>query len=263
MGNFNFYAPDRMPIERDKFLDLYSKRYYLCSEKLSGANGKAVGQNSKITEDEINKILKKGIRNEIDVVHILAWKIGKIKHKESQAQDKFVYAKDWKNAQNFDVKRYGKTFDMKQIAEFIVKYIGELERQATEDPQGVLNRLRDQNFSGLGSVYLITLLYFISRGKYPIYDRFAQMALYAICNNKKPGDIVEYNELPERQSRAFANVMNEDMKEYIRQMESVFGKTYRDSRKIDQALWVYGHLFKSEQKEFGKQFTCREENRNA
>ena len=147
---------------------------------------------------------KCGIKEKIDIVHILAWKIGKIKHKESDKTNRFQYAKDWRQAENFDVTRYGKAFDLDGIASFVASNIEELEREADENPQLVLDRLYGEHFYGLGPVYLLTLLYFISKGKYPIYDRFAQMALTAIHNDVKPGGIVNFKALS---GSAFSTIM--------------------------------------------------------
>lgn len=112
----------------------------------------------------------------------------------------FVYAKDWKNAERFEAYRYNRPLDIRTISEYIANNITRLEETAIEDPQKVLCELRDLNITGLGTVYLITLLYFISRGKYPIYDRFAWMAIQAICGDKKPGEAVAVTELPWKNS---------------------------------------------------------------
>ena len=54
---------------------------------------------------------------------------------------------------------------------------------------GVLEDLnkakREKGWKGLGTVYCITLLYFISMGKYPIFDQFADKALDVISQNKE------------------------------------------------------------------------------
>lgn len=235
-----FFYPDGTEIGKDEFIRYYSSCYYIGGEKIP-----RLSPNSHCTENEIDRLLKQGIKVKIDVVHILAWKLGKINHKESEKSGEFEYASDWKRAEDFDVARYGKPFEIERIAEFICDNIGELEGQSEKNAQTVLNRLRDEKFYGLGSVYLITLLYFISKGHYPIYDRFAQMALGAILKGVKPGDIVQYAELPEKSSRAFSGIMAHEMSEYIKQMHDVFKDEYMADRDIDRALWVYGHLFKT------------------
>ena len=236
MGIYSFYRPDGRQMGEDEFISYYGARYYI-----GGGGVPRSSPSSKYVEDTIDELLKCGIRNKIDVVHILAWKIGKIKHRESDEKGCFRYAEDWKRAENFDVTWRDKPFDLGGIAGFVASNIKELERQADENPQLVLDRLYGEHFYGMGPVYLLTLLYVISKGKYPIYDRFAQMALTAIHNDVKPGGIVNFKALS---GSAFSTIVKREMEEYIGQMERVFGEKYQDSRDIDRALWVYGHFFK-------------------
>ena len=67
-------------ISKEKFISIYSKSYFINEKRLV----KGVSQNSSYAESEIEKILKNGIKTELDIVHILAWKIGKINHKKAQ-----------------------------------------------------------------------------------------------------------------------------------------------------------------------------------
>ena len=136
-----------------------------------------------------------------------------------------------------DMARTARTID------FCERLGKELEKKAESDPQQVLCELRDLHINGLGTVYIITLLYFISHGQYPIYDRFAWKAIQAICDDTKPGDVIHASELPEKKSHAFDTVFDTYMNPYMDKLKSVFGSTYQESRDIDRALWVYGHKF--------------------
>lgn len=232
-----FCTLDGNEIDKSEFVEKYGNSYYRgCLRCIP-----RVGQSSRFVEDHIDTLLKNGIQKPLDVVHILAWKIGKIKHSESQ--DSFVYADDWKNAEQFVAYRYNRKFDIQTISEYIANNITQLEKNAENHPQQVLCELRDLHINGLGTVYIITLLYFISRGQYPIYDRFAWKAIQAICDDKKPGDIINASELPEKKSRAFDTVFDTHMISYMKKMDSVFGSAYQESRDVDRALWVYGHAF--------------------
>ena len=232
-----FYTLDGNEIDKSEFVEKYGNSYYRgCLRCIP-----RVGQSSRFVEDHIDTLLKNGIQKPLDVVHILAWKIGKIKHSESQ--DSFVYADDWKNAEQFVAYRYNRKFDIQTISEYIANNITQLEKNAENHPQQVICELRDLHINGLGTVSIITLLYFISRGQYPIYDRFAWKAIQAICDDKKPGDIINASELPEKKSRAFDTVFDTHMISYMKKMDSVFGSAYQESRDVDRALWVYGHAF--------------------
>ena len=232
-----FYTLDMEELTLPEFVTKYGNSYYTDQPRYIPR----VGQSSRAVEDTIDDLLKNGIKKPENVVQILAWKLGKIKHLESE--DHFVYAQDWKNAEQFEVYRYNQEFDIKTVAEYVVGNITRLEKEADTDPQKVICELRDLQIKGLGTVYLITLLYFISRGKYPIYDRFAMMAVQAICENKMPGDCVAISELPEKNSHTFQTVFEDYMIPFIKKLEDIFGAAYQESRDIDRALWVYGHAF--------------------
>ncbi len=230
------------------FVKEYSPSYFLSEKRIVPG----LHQSSKFIENEIEKILQNGIQTELDVMHILAWKIGKIRHKESQAQKFFIYHSDWESADKMNVKRYGKDMNIKPFVQKIIKNIHTLEKLVEEDePQAVLNELASylKETKGIGTVYLITLLFFISKGKYPIYDRYAIVAIKALKEELSPEhDTVQYSELPAKKSGKFKSVFADYMEDYIHDIESFCKKLYQTNRDIDRALWVYGHKFKLVQK---------------
>ena len=126
-----FYTLDGNEIDKSEFVEKYGNSYYRgCLRCIP-----RVGQSSRFVEDHIDTLLKNGIQKPLDVVHILAWKIGKIKHSESQ--DSFVYADDWKNAEQFVAYRYNRKFDIQTISEYIANNITQLEKNAENHPQQV------------------------------------------------------------------------------------------------------------------------------
>ena len=74
-----------------------------------------------------------------------------------------------------------------------------------------------------------------SKGKYPIYDRFAYKAIQAILNNHIPFDLI-----PEKNT--LNKNINDIYNEYLKKLQNIFPENFSE-RKVDQALWVYGHLF--------------------
>lgn len=94
--------------------------------------------------------------------------------------------------------------------------------------------------NGIGSVYVINLLFFLSSGEIPIYDQFAHKALVSLyvkefSNGKElisPYDIF-IGSAPDRKS---VNMYAE----YLRLLKKVFGYCNIE-RSLDRALWVYGH----------------------
>lgn len=234
----------------EKFVNDYSKDYFLSGKGLVPG----LSRSSEYVEKVITDILDKGIKTEPDVARILAWKIGKIRHKESEDNKKFIYASDWVNAEQLSATRYSKPFPLDTIAHDITSEITGLEKIAKEDPQGLLNTINKPEYRGMGSVYLVTLLYFLSKAEYPIFDQFAMKALSAIKGNTAPkvgekvGVEVEFIDLPDKQSKRFSNIMENEMAIYIGMLDEIFGDKWKTDRDIDRALWVYGHLFTGNKK---------------
>lgn len=211
-----FYYPNGEEIKKEIFLDFYSKCYYM--------------NNNVFVEDEIEKLLDKGKNNltEEDLFNILAWKIGKINHKKSNPDDGIIYYKDW-NKELLEAKIYKDSLD-KEFFSCIKKSLLEINGEELID---YINKLKDINH--LGPVYIVTLRYFSTKGKYPIYDRFAYKAIQAILNNHIPFDLIsEKNTLNKN--------INDIYNEYLKKLQNIFPENFSE-RKVDQALWVYGHLF--------------------
>lgn len=275
----NFFNPngDSMA-DAEAFIKYYNNCYFIgCGEKIPYKTDKgqkrSVGQNSCYAEKLVENILKKGFKKftDSDVALLLAWKIGKIKHSQSQKKKELVLHEDWQNVLGayspetlkFDkwngdpIKRYGDNssvvIDVKTIAAYLRSHGERLNGLVgSGQRQKAIDELNEQQWSGIGSVYLITLLYFVSNyqhpGACPIYDRFAMRALLAIKDNKAIGDSVECGELPDKNSKRFSKSIDKRMNDYIYLLKCVFGSEYKYNRDIDRALWVYGHLFKDSAK---------------
>lgn len=85
-------------------------------------------------------------------------------------------------------------------------------------------------------MYLITIIFFMSKGKYPIYDKFAHKAAQAIRDNKNPSE-VSVKSAPDKTSVSAVMRMYD---EYLCLLKDTIGTTEL-SREQDQSLWVYGH----------------------
>ena len=251
------FRPDGTMFEFDEdlFVEYYRNDYFLNKEdyKVSDLRNRS---NDNI-EEEIIKILKKGKGNRSydkrDIARILAWKIGFIDHKKSNTD--FVYQKYWTDLEqradkiNGVVKRgvrsNNEDFPIGRIAEYIVKNQDDLKRVANNSPRDFLNlfKIEERNkerFKGLGTVYILTLLYFLSGEKYPIYDKFAHKAAKAIVLDVNPREVY----VGPAPDKAEVDSIITMYSEYCWLLTKIFGT--RDdncfiTRKQDQALWVYGH----------------------
>ncbi len=250
----HFFSPEGKPISKESFLDFYNECYYL--------------NNSRRIEIEIERLLKEGIKNRKDIIHLLAWKMNGINHKKSQASSKKAVDFRYNNTEkwcddNNQEKAAHRGRNIEKIQDLSQNICNNLSRWETQDPQTILNELNkflnDKKIKYIGTVYLLTLLYFISRGKNPIYDQFAMVALKAIqdIRVKEPGDPISYNPLPNRNSTSFGGIIaSKDYQEYLIMLRKqffddyyVFGTDIERERKVDRALWTYGHLFDVTDKE--------------
>lgn len=234
-----FYYQDGNRIASvEKFIDLYSKDYYL---KKPGERVLVhrLRRSSEYIEDEITRILDNGIKNndegKREVAMIIAWKTGKIDHVKSQEKKNFVYTNDWQNAEQLEGVNIMGKYPIKDAVEYIVREKDEL---AKKDPPDFLNELKDKSiFNGIGTVYMTTLLYFLTHGTYPIYDRFAHQAAKAIYLGINPNDVYIGFAPDKSKTNEFLKMYNE----YCWLLSQIFG-AYKISREQDQALWVYGHV---------------------
>ncbi len=242
---------------KEEFIRLYADSYYLDKGTVGQIAPNAAGTRKHI-EDLMDGILAKGITGKLDIIHILAWKMSKFV--QSSNQPDLVYAKDWEGligigeediGDSLCVERYGNSFEIGRIAVSVFHALPQLEETAKLSWQALLKKLNALigGFYGLGPVYLITLMYFISRGTYPIYDQFTMMALTAIHEDVKPGGKIPYKGLPSVKELLENDDPDFGYQRFIDLLNSVFseeelfrdGKPYRD---VDRALWVYGHYFK-------------------
>lgn len=218
MNDMTFYYPNGEIIkDKETFIDFYSKCYYM--------------NNSIFVEKEIEKLLLKEKRDisEKDIFRILAWKIGKISHKKSASEERIIYHRGW-DEEHLKAKIYKESLSHEDFA-CVKKSILEIEGERLIDYIAKLG-----NIEHLGPVYIITLRYFATKGKYPIYDRFAYKATQAILDNtKRVGDSIK------EENVSFNNI-EYIYDDYLQKLKEIFWGKYNE-RRVDQALWSYGHLF--------------------
>lgn len=178
-------------------------------------------------EKTIQKILEHISLNENDIVDILRWTIGATSYK----YDEQTVSNQWGT---IEAKGISNTFKGSKPAEC--------------DPKKIIENL--MSFDGIGPVYAITFLYFLTRGKYPIYDRFAHIALKVIDEKNGFNDLISDSELGKEFHTYSSNVetvLRDYTESYIKRLNQIFRKKYGEEcdtdRNLDRALWVYGHLF--------------------
>lgn len=265
----SFYDPNGEEINNvSDFISIYSKLYYINKENevYKYKLPTSISKNNELVENRFDALLRadKSFSKD-DYRDIMAWKIDVIDQKRS-SNTKLVFNKSGWDDQDYSdphataETRYGKL----EIGKLIKAMDEEtFDNLACEDgAQAFLDYLRDYRLDsdtrkhkgilGLGTVYMMTLLYFETKGKWPIYDKYAAIALLAFEKGIKPdwheknkdGKII-YIAPPDKNDSHFKNVVNELLVPYKEAISRVFDyEKYENNRDIDRALWVYGHLFK-------------------
>lgn len=223
---FLAYMPSGAEITSpEKFIEFYSEAYFYdpAARDLS-------------LESRIEEILKSDTWSRRDVIDILRWKVG---------------ATSWDYEEEMVYHRWG-AIDVHDLNDRI---FGDTIETAPKSPgQEELEKKffeKCLGASGIGPVYAITLLYFQSQGKYPIYDKYAHIALLRL-QDPKPFFSEEslvtdkaHNEEFHSRTGNMGTRWEDYCKNYVEPLKSlfIFESVYRKDRRLDRALWAYGHLF--------------------
>jgi hypothetical protein len=231
-------------IESQEWLDTYEPYYFLGNV---GVGCRIRNRTSRFVEGRVCDLLGQTAALSLqDLVLVMAWKTGMIDQLGSDVQKKIVFAGDWATR----LTAYGqRTVDFSSSIPSLAAKMPTAQVQVDNGSPRYLYDLA-QRFEGFGPVYALTVLFFASHGRFPIYDRYAHIAAQAIHEDLPPEANVSYRQLSkwreyERYMDLLARVRNACPKE--RADSSMFV-----SRTLDRALWVYGHFFKT-----GSDAACR------
>ena len=265
----NFYYPNGEKIYTlDEFITFYSKAYY-------------IGQYIEV-EKIIDDILEKGIKSKSDIIKIIGWKVGAIDMKATYLwnskktspnkeffyrtrQGKIVSESYLVNNEEIIVNTYGREIPVVRISNEIFKILDDkgfkkpIDELYVIDDEKLFKKFfrecwddlfKDSNgkyvdTKGIGSVYRLTILYFYTIGMFPIYDKFADVAITAIIEDKKPFHQIKYlSTLPKKEKTNINGICDEYYKFYKKMIaDNDLIETYFHNRNVDRALWTYGHLF--------------------
>lgn len=186
----------------------------------------------------------------------VAWKAGRLKYKEnglfSQKYEKKIkfrdkcYAWDGMNGNENEILYIDKYLDKINEERQIISeelLIEKKKEEVYEQIKRVYEKLLhyqiitdDCIVKEIGPVYIITLIYFLSKGQFPIYDKYAHKAAKALFYNANPKDVSVETSLDKNDVDKVLTVYSE----YCWLLTQLFN-TYSISREQDRALWVYGH----------------------
>ena len=221
----------------DGFVDAYKKYYSDNSAKLK-PHGKAVRVFNKDFNwdfDLHDRLGKDGVQSVADLRDIIEWKTGwKFDKKTTMFTPQYA-------TENEKQKSFSSFFDA-IIREIHMCSFSDIS--SCENAKEAFKRLyaikenSKNDAKGIGPVYILSILYFLSKFEWPVYDRYAHIACIAIRNNIAPPSRVKY--VPPDGS--FIDWVWDDYQEYCDLLCQIFG-THSIKRDDDIALWVYGHCF--------------------
>lgn len=210
-----FFSPHGRNLSKDEFISLYSEIYFYMNRNLT-------------LETEMEKILDDDCLTCDNIFKILRWKINPV---NVDANKRTI------------TTRYNKIIKTENVEKML-----EGKKQQVNERKNAENLFKELiGIDGIGPVYAITLLHFVSRGEWPIYDKFAHLALLAIETEKDYPFIIKDSDL-EKKFRSGTKKTFDDYVEYKSLLHKYFGDKYKEDRNIDRALWTYGHLFNENNK---------------
>ena len=224
-----------------KFVETYSIFYEeIDSEKkkygIEKYGVRIIHPTSKTQEDEVIAYLSKGEQS----INTIAWKLGVDVTPDGLKTQYHEYQRD----------------ALEKFCELTnkVDYNFEDEDGIRDAYNKVSNMVSELDLVGYGSVYIISSLFFLSKGKVPIYDYYANVAVKALLNDVNPQRVfvaqAPVRDEHSRNDKTINSAVNMLM-EYRKQLELLAkGTEYFNtngmyiSRELDRALWVYGHATK-------------------
>jgi hypothetical protein len=227
-----FFDPDGRPVTLDQWRTIYRPYYFLGGPTL-GRRLNSRNQSSRYVEAEVEKLLMRPqgqILSPDDLKLIMAWKVGEVNH--GLSGNRIVFRDRWRD--HLIAQGQYREADFSKGIHYLGQVTSKLEPMTAKDIFYLLPG-RKSELPHFGPVYWLTIIYFIKRGEWPIFDKFAWLAAHAISTGLPPGSTISYPF--DLRSPEWS-----DYSDYVDTIKGIFG-FQNIPRQDDQALWVYGHFF--------------------
>jgi hypothetical protein len=226
-----FFDNNGVAIPGHQWAELFEQYYFLGGPTI-GRRLNRKNQSCRWVEDDVCRLLNKSMLSFDDLKKIVAWKIGAINHSSCESTGNYKYYQDWDLSLQ---DRYHRSY-LHPITEISKVIPSLLQMSKSRQYQQIFDM--HKSLKGFGPVYMLTIVFFLSHGDEPIYDKFADIAGQSILNGCAPDSFIRYRVVSTW----------EDYEKY-KQMLASIAEQCGDSkitRTIDRALWSYGHLFRSQ-----------------
>ncbi|MCR5809607.1 MAG: hypothetical protein K6G56_08655 [Clostridiales bacterium] len=230
----------------EAYCDLYfspdqpEKRKALGIDKLNGTDEKA--------EDYVMEQMRSGVYGKT----AFAWKAGKTLWDESK---KVIAFRPEFEGEDKKTKCYRNGYGKPVCKSDFENYCAQLEKNR----ETILLHIDKEEWekayckaliaapTNFGPVNIINAIFFISRGKAPIYDSFAHRAVRSLIMGIDPEDVYLGTNPNKEEIKSVVKMYKEYMlllKEAFPEYINMNNNNEFIPRKLDQALWVYGHIRK-------------------
>jgi hypothetical protein len=240
-----FFDKQGEQIDLERWLKIYEPSYFFGGPIL-GHRINARNQSSQFVEDTACALLSQtSPLSQDDLTFIMAWKMGMIDHRRSEASKKVEYLYKWP-ATLLAPMRFA-THNFSRSIPWLARNMSTILRMISEGKSEYLFECKAKGeLTGFGYVYIVTILFFVTQGAYPIYDKFAHIAALAIANDLRPGSYVQQKELTSwADYLRYLNLLRPLGQSCPQQFQS---PPMLVARPVDRSLWVYGHFFNQKNK---------------
>jgi len=230
-----FFDAQGNQIQPAQWLNTYERYYFLNGPR---RDGQPRNQTSPFVENRVCALLcQKTPLSRQDLILAMAWKLGLIDQSLSESRQKIEYRQDW--ATKLIAKSQFRILDFSKSIPYLADNMSKITQVSQVDPRYLYDLI--PLLKGFGHVYILTVLFFATRGQYPIYDRFAHIAALAIDQGLPLGSCVHYREGQKWSDyQQYKNLLVSIARTFPQQPGNV---SVLISRPFDRALWVYGHFF--------------------
>jgi len=255
-----FFDEHGEKISGPEWVQKYKAYYFLGGPTWKGVNRR--NQSSPFIEDLVCSLLDRpGPLLQSDLILLMAWKMGLIDHSSSDVLRKVTYK------HNFDTTlishgQFGALNFSKSIP-YLAANMPAIVQSLNQRPEYLVDWVRGPHpeLEGFGITYILTVQFFLTHGKGPIYDKFAHMAAVAIHQGLHPGSQIKWQQIQDWSGyQHYVNLLKP-----ISAACSQAGSSSLMSvpRPVDRALWVYGHFFEGQKPMQNKQTLSNSVNRPA